>query len=102
MEIAADWWRSLRELAPWFVVEALLPGTALFALLLWLSQRFVREGFGQVRQYAFPATAGMLFANASVQRNWWSCTCVDICSCLSKIARGLRRCCAKLLSRRLS
>ena len=70
MEMAIQWWRALREVAPWFVVEALLPGTALFVLLLWLSQRFVREGFGRVRQYALVPVAGRLSLNASAQRNW--------------------------------
>ena len=97
MEIAEDGWGGLREFAP-FLVEALLPGATLFALLLWLSQRFVGEGFGRVRQYAFAPAAGMLSAKASAQRSWWSCTCAGPCACLSEIARGLRRCCIKLLS----
>ena len=42
---------ALRDFAPYFLVEPLLPGGTLVALLLWLSQRFVRDGFGDVRQY---------------------------------------------------
>lgn len=97
MEIPGDWRRGWRHIAPWFVVEALLPGAALFALLLWLSQRFVREGFDQVRQHAFAPTVGMFSPTASVQRDWWSCTCDGACACLSTIANALRRCCGKLL-----
>lgn len=99
METAVQWWRGLREVAPWFVVEALPPGATLFALLLWLSHRFVSEGFAQVRHYALAPTAGMFSLTTSAKRNWWSCTCGDACACLSEIARGLRRCCVKLASR---
>ena len=100
MEMTGDWWRCLRELGPWFVVEALLPGAALFALLLWLSQRFVREGFAQVRQHAFAPTADTVSVKASAQRNWWSCTCADACTCLSRIVHGLRRRCLEGFSTR--
>jgi hypothetical protein len=100
MEMTGDWWRCLRELGPWFVVEALLPGAALFALLLWLSQRFVREGFAPVRQHAFAPTADIVSVKASAQRNWWSCTCVDACTCLSRIVHGLRRRCLEGFSTR--
>ena len=99
MEMAEDGWRSLRELAPWFFAEALLPGVALFALLLWLSQRFVLEGFSQVRQYAFAPTGDKVSVKALAQRNWWSCTCVASCACLSTIVQGLRRCCLKAFSK---
>lgn len=44
---------GLRDLSPYFLLEPLLPGGALLALLLWLSQRFFRTGFGDVRQYLF-------------------------------------------------
>ena len=96
METATTWWRDSREIAPWFVVDALLPGAALFALLLWLSLRFVRDGFGRVRQHAFAPVGGKLSLTASAQRNWWSCTCAGACTCLTAMLRGLRRCCERL------
>ena len=97
MEIVGGWWRSLQAVGPWLLVEALLPGATLFALLSWLSLRFARDGFGQIRQYAFAPVAATLSPNASVQRDWWSCKCTDACACLSEIAHGLGRCCMKLL-----
>ena len=44
--------KQLQILGPYFVVEPLLPGGTLLALVFWLSQKFVREGFDGVRQYA--------------------------------------------------
>ena len=92
MEIAMRWER-VRGIMPWFVAEALLPGAALFALLLWLSLRFVHGGFGRVRQHAFAPVGGKLAATAAAPRSWWSCTCVGVCACLPAMLRGLRRCC---------
>jgi hypothetical protein len=97
METAKRWWRSVPGFTPWFVVHALLPGAALFALLLWLSHRFLNEGFAQVRQYAFLPFASKLSLAASEQRNWWSCTCVGARTCLAELTGGLRRCCMKFL-----
>ena len=99
-ETATHWWRASRGFAPWFVLETLVPGAALFALLLLLSLRFVRGGFGEVRQHAWAPTASKGSRPAALQRRWWSCTCVSIaaCACLPAIARGLRRCCMKLLT----
>jgi hypothetical protein len=55
---------ALRDLAPYFLVEPLLPGGTLVALLLWLSQMFVRDGFGGVRQYLHaPRTSTVIAAN---------------------------------------
>jgi hypothetical protein len=102
METAMTWGREVRGIVPWFVVEALLPGAALFALLLWLSLRFVHEGFGRVRQHAFAPVGGRLSPTASAQRNWWSCTCVGACACLTTILRGLRRCCEMFPRKHLS
>ena len=96
MEALQRRWRGLREFGPWLILEPLLPGATLFALLLWLSQRFVLEGFGSVRQHAFAPDGGKWVMNSPVRKNWWSCTCVSHagCACLAAIARGLRRCCA--------
>jgi hypothetical protein len=98
METARQLWRDPRAFAVWFVVEALLPGAALFALVVWLSQRFVREGFGQVRQHAFAPHVGKWSLTASMPRRWWSCTCdrTGGCTCLAAIVRGLCRGCMSL------
>ena len=42
---------TVRDLAPYFLIEPLLPGATVVALLLWLSQVFIRDGFAGVRQY---------------------------------------------------
>ena len=97
METAKRWWHGVRGVAPWYVIQAYLPGATLFILLLWLSHRFVTQGFGEVRQYAFARPTGGSSLTASMQRIWWSCTCSGACECLPAIARGLRRCCVKLL-----
>ena len=38
-------WTALRAVGPYLLIELLLPGGTLFALLLWLSQRFARNSF---------------------------------------------------------
>jgi hypothetical protein len=45
-----------RDLAPYFLIEPLLPGATALALLLWLSLQFVRSGFSSVRHYTHPQT----------------------------------------------
>ncbi len=96
MEVLQQWGRGLRALGSWLVLEPLLPGATLFVLLLWLSRRFVLEGFGSVRQHANAPNGGKWVLHSPVRKNWWSCDCVSQagCACLSAIARGLRRCCA--------
>jgi hypothetical protein len=42
----------LRDCGPYVLIELLLPGGTLIALLLYLSRRFVRDGLGAVRQHA--------------------------------------------------
>jgi hypothetical protein len=95
--IETIWWRSLRDVGPWFVVQALLPGATLFALLLWLSHCFVREGFHHVRQYAFAPDAGKSSLTAFAPRSWWSCTCTGFRGCMSTFGCRLRRCCWRLV-----
>jgi hypothetical protein len=99
METATYWWRGLRGFVPWIITEGMLPGATLFALLLLLSQRFVRAGFGDIRQHAFAPDAGKWSLATPLKRNWWSCTCASIesCACAAAIASGLRRCCEKVL-----
>lgn len=43
--------RDVRSLGPYLLIELLLPGGTLVALLLWLSKRYLGDGFGSVRQY---------------------------------------------------
>ena len=49
---------KLRAVSPYVLVESLLPGVTLVALLLWLTQTFVRHGFGSVRQHMFAQKRG--------------------------------------------
>ena len=99
MDAATQWWSRWRVVVTWLVVDQVLPGVTLLALLLWLSYQYTREGFGDVRQYAFAPDAGKWSLTTPVRKNWWSCTCADIgaCRCLGAIARGLRRCCERLV-----
>ena len=84
-------WRSVPGIAPWFLVEAVLPGAALFLLVLWLSLEFLRGGFADIRQYAqVPAAPVGRFAS-TIRKAWWSCTCLAACACLASI----RLCCKK-------
>ncbi len=84
----------------WFGVELLIPGAALFALLTWLSLRYLREGFADVRQYALAPDGGKWVLSATLKRNWWNCRCASVatCECLSTVARGLGRGCRALIS----
>ena len=43
---ASDWLTRLRAAGPYVLVELLLPGGTFIAALLWLSQRFARNGLG--------------------------------------------------------
>lgn len=98
MGMAIDGWRTLGRLAPFFIIEALLPGAARVLILLGLSHRFVRTGFGELRQHAYTSAAPWT-SSAGATRNWWSCTCVR-CRCLAGFGRALRRCCFRLLESR--
>ena len=44
---------GLRDLGPYVLLEILLPGGTLVALILWLSQRYMGGGLGGVRQHLF-------------------------------------------------
>ena len=48
---------KLRALGPYLVIEMLLPGGTLLALLLWLSQRIRRTGTGAMQRIAWGQTA---------------------------------------------
>ncbi|HEV7802200.1 MAG TPA: hypothetical protein VGP15_14080 [Burkholderiales bacterium] len=43
----------MRSYGPYVLMEVFLPGGTLLALLLWLSQRFMRNGLSGVRQHLF-------------------------------------------------
>ena len=47
------WLRRLSVLSPYFVIEPLVPGATLVALLLWLSHQFVHDRLDGVRQHLF-------------------------------------------------
>jgi hypothetical protein len=97
-EAARQWWNRWHVVLTWLLVEQVLPGAVLFALLLWLSHRYLRDGFSDIRHYAFAPGAARGSVVAPVRRNWFSCTCVvGACRCASAIVRGLRRCCASVL-----
>src|SRR5690242_8983423 len=87
-----------RWVAAWPLLEVLLPGATLFTLLVWLSWRLVRVGFGDVRQYTFAQAGRSGSMAAHAPRDWRSCTCsAGACRCLVAITRRLRQCCVKLL-----
>ena len=44
---------GLRDFGPYLLVELLLPGGTLVALLLWLTRRFLRDGLGDIHQHRF-------------------------------------------------
>ena len=42
---------ALRAAGPYLLIELVLPGGTLVAFLLWLSQRFKRGGFSEMRGF---------------------------------------------------
>lgn len=55
---------TLRGASPFVVAEALLPGSVLLTLLLWLSQAFIRRGFGDVYQFRIASTAKTILSRS--------------------------------------
>lgn len=100
MEAARWGWNRWGMVPTWLLVDQVIPGAVLFVLLLWLSQRYLRKGFEDVRQYANAPAAGKWSLAAPVRKNWWSCTCAAVggCRCMGAIAHGLLRCCKKALA----
>ncbi len=47
----SNFFSRLRAMGPYLVLELILPGGTLIALLLWLSQRFGSTGFGSMHAY---------------------------------------------------
>ncbi|MFO1309347.1 MAG: hypothetical protein U1F64_13045 [Burkholderiales bacterium] len=97
-EAAGRAWRRMRPFVPSLLVEPVLPGATLFALLLWLSQLFVREGFGRVRQFALAPSAGPSVVAVAERNDGRRCprAGLRIGACLSVTLHGLRRCRAVL------
>jgi hypothetical protein len=62
-------WTALRAAGPYLLIEVLLPGGTLLALLLWLAQRFMRSGAktaqGVPRPKHLDALAGLKAARAA-------------------------------------
>ena len=54
--------RTLRDFAPYVLIEPLLPGGTVVALLLWLSQAFLGGGLARVRQYLHAPRSATLVA----------------------------------------
>lgn len=55
---------GLRSFGPYVLIEVLLPGGTLLAVLLWLLQRFKRGRFGSMRRYFFRQVAALPVAAA--------------------------------------
>lgn len=74
---------SARRVPAWayVLIEVVLPGGTLVALLLWLLQLYFREGFAGVRQYAHAPRMikSKLLASARPRKS-------AICRCLRHIA----------------
>ena len=83
--------------APWFLLEALVPDAALFVMVAWLSLQFLRDGFADTRQHVYEPAAALGTSAATMQKRWWSCTCALTAAgaCVTAVARGLRQCCRK-------
>ena len=99
---------TLRDLAPYFVIEPLLPGSTLVALLLWLSHAFARDGFANIRQYsqAPPTSSGTVAADrAQTPASEGPCTkgCAVVAAWRDRIVQwcevvgAAQRCCAARL-----
>ena len=99
-QAATRWWVRWRLIVTWVALEQMLPGVTLFALLVWLSGQYLRDGFAQVRHHALAPAAAKGALIAPVRKNWWSCTCASagVCRCRAAVAAGLKHCCVNLLS----
>ena len=86
MRSAADTLTRLSDFAP-YLVELLLPGGTLVALLLWLSRNFVRNGLRDVRQHLHERTIEkpVIIAKAPVKTR-----AVRLCSKGCAVIRLLR------------
>src|SRR5688572_11402195 len=72
---------AVRDLAPYFLVEPLLPGASVAILLLWLSNTFIRNGFSGVRQYLHTSRAATPVSAANGRaRSGRRDLCVNACA----------------------
>lgn len=71
---------SLGAFGAYLLIEILLPGAALAALLLWMLRSYFRDGFASVRQYLHlpRISKPAIFANAQPQIR-------KLCRCLRQI-----------------
>jgi hypothetical protein len=85
---------TLRDVSPFFVAEALLPGVMLLTLLLWLSQAFIRQGFGELRQHR-PAHADgkILFSARAPPRPAGFRLCLSRCAIVTVWRNRFRQWC---------
>ncbi len=82
----------LRDFAPYFVVEPLLPGGALVALLLWLSRHFIRNGLRDVRQHLHHRGTDKPVIQAKAPANSLAVRpCVRRCAVVRVVRNGFRR-----------
>ena len=99
---------TLRDFAPYFLTEPLLPGGTIVALLLWLSQTFIRDGFAGVRQYVHaPRGAHTTIAADRIPHAGVRSLCLKSCAVVAgwrnrivqwcEVLGARRRCCAAQL-----
>jgi hypothetical protein len=85
----------LRDCGPYVLIELLLPGGTLIALLLWLSRRFMRGGLDTVRQYAFRKPLNKATINAKPHPHRKQvCTCEGHTAVMSASSPGFALSCA--------
>ena len=91
----------LRDFAPYFVVEPLLPGGALVALLLWLSRHFIRDGLRDVRQHLHGRRIEKPVAQAKAPANSLAARLrVRRCAIVRVLRSGFRQWCESVVAPR--
>lgn len=100
MQLAADILTRLGDFAP-YLVELLLPGGTLVALLLWLSRNFIRNGLRDVRQHVHERTIEkpIIIAKARVRRRAVR-LCSKGCAVVRLLRDGFRQWCESVLPAR--
>jgi hypothetical protein len=87
----------LRDCGPYVLIELLLPGGTLVALLLWLSRRFMRGGLDTVRQHTFRRALHKATINAKPHPHGRHvCTCEGHTTVLSASSRAFAQSCARM------
>lgn len=85
----------VRSLGPYLLIELLLPGGTLVALLLWLSKRYLHDGFASVRQYmhAKGVLKPVLAAKPQVGNRKGRCLCLRQIAFFDASPAGFRQSC---------